>query len=64
MQKCEKNIPGREDGLCKGPEAGACLAENREHAPVAGAECSPRGMLRMSSETQLWLAFLELYGPW
>lgn len=42
MKKCGKNILGREDGQCKGPEAEACLAGNSERAPVAGVECSPR----------------------
>lgn len=38
MQKCERNLLGREDGQCKGPEGGACLAENNKCAPVTGAE--------------------------
>ena len=61
MKKCGKNILGGEDGQCKSPEAGACLAEDSERA---GAECSPRRTPVMSSETQPWPAFLERYGHW
>lgn len=61
MKKCGKNIQSREDGQSKGPEAGVCLVENSERA---GAECLPRRVQRMSSETHTWPAFLELYRCW
>lgn len=52
MKKCGKNILGREDGQCKGPEAGVCLAESSKHA---GAECLPRRVQRMASfPRNLW----------
>lgn len=40
MQKCGRNILGREDGQCEGPEAGTCLAEKSKHYPAAGADRS------------------------
>ena len=40
MQKCGRNILGREDGQCEGPEAGTCLAEKSKHSPAAGADRS------------------------
>lgn len=60
MQKCGKNYLGRED--CKGPEAGAHLAENSKHAPVVGQRYCWGEWQKMRSERQSGLVLVKLYG--